>query len=324
MAGGFRPAWPGLATVRMTSLRSAAASDGARSLRLRRRDRGRQTAQDRCSARPSTLRVGPGRHAGCRRRGCGARPPAASTGQTRQASNRTGRSARVPRGVWLVGACTFIAIHLRPPRRSRRHSRSSRSSAASDLFAGLDHPAARQHVHRVGHDVVEQSLVVGDHHHRAVRRTQRVHTVGHDAQRAKSMSRGRNRSRRARKSFGSRSFICRIPRRASLLAAGKADIERGSLSTPPPPLAMSIAERIGCRPDGLDMNSGIFSSTSPRALALGIHGDLQEFPPWWQHREFPSGTGRPGRCPPAARSAGFSHSRGSDSPLYRISPSVTS
>ena len=38
-------------------------------------------------------------------------------------------------------------------------------------------------MHHVGHDMVEQPLVVGNHHHGAVRPTQPVDAIGHDLQR---------------------------------------------------------------------------------------------------------------------------------------------
>ncbi len=51
------------------------------------------------------------------------------------------------------------------------------------LVAGPHDPALRQHMHVIGHDVVEQALVMGDDDHRPVRRPQPVDAVRHDAQR---------------------------------------------------------------------------------------------------------------------------------------------
>src|SRR5262245_50781048 len=48
------------------------------------------------------------------------------------------------------------------------------------LVAGLHDAALREHVHHVRHDVVEQPLVVRDHHERALRRAQPVDAVGDD------------------------------------------------------------------------------------------------------------------------------------------------
>ena len=83
---------------------------------------------------------------------------------------------------------------------------------------------------------------MGDHHHRAVRRTQRVHTVGHDAQRI-DVEAG-NRVSSSTQSFGSRRPSSAGSRRL-LLAAGKADIERAlehAMSMP----SESAADRTVC------------------------------------------------------------------------------
>src|SRR5215467_12717112 len=45
------------------------------------------------------------------------------------------------------------------------------------LIAGLHDAAAREHVHHVGHDVVEQALVVRDHHEGALGRAQPIDAV---------------------------------------------------------------------------------------------------------------------------------------------------
>src|SRR5437870_100183 len=50
------------------------------------------------------------------------------------------------------------------------------------LAAALHDAAAGEHVHHVGHDVVEQPLIVRDDHHGAVRRAQGVDAVGDDPQ----------------------------------------------------------------------------------------------------------------------------------------------
>src|SRR5690606_3539830 len=50
------------------------------------------------------------------------------------------------------------------------------------LAARLHDAALRQNVNRIGYDVVEQALVVGDHDDRAIRRTQSIHTFSNDPQ----------------------------------------------------------------------------------------------------------------------------------------------
>src|SRR5690606_27899710 len=50
------------------------------------------------------------------------------------------------------------------------------------LATGLDHTTLVENVNSVRNDVVEQALVVGDDHNRAIRRTQSVHTLSDDAQ----------------------------------------------------------------------------------------------------------------------------------------------
>src|SRR5882724_10556845 len=51
------------------------------------------------------------------------------------------------------------------------------------LAAALHHASSGHHVHEVRHDIVQQPLIMRDHHHRSVRRTQRVDAVGGDPQR---------------------------------------------------------------------------------------------------------------------------------------------
>src|SRR3984957_15716904 len=51
------------------------------------------------------------------------------------------------------------------------------------LTTGAHDAAAREHVDDVGHDVVEQALIVGDHDHGAFGRAQPVDAVGHDLER---------------------------------------------------------------------------------------------------------------------------------------------
>src|SRR5665647_1675819 len=51
------------------------------------------------------------------------------------------------------------------------------------LAAGLHHFAPGHHMHHVGHDVVEQPLIMRDHDHRALGRAQAVDAVGHDLER---------------------------------------------------------------------------------------------------------------------------------------------
>src|SRR5262245_42082302 len=51
------------------------------------------------------------------------------------------------------------------------------------LAAGAHDAAARQDVHHVGYDVVEQALIMRDDHKRSLRRAQPVDTFGHDLER---------------------------------------------------------------------------------------------------------------------------------------------
>src|SRR5262245_14426805 len=51
------------------------------------------------------------------------------------------------------------------------------------LVTGLHDAAAREHVHHIGHDVVEQALIVRDHHERALGRTQPIDAVRDDLER---------------------------------------------------------------------------------------------------------------------------------------------
>src|SRR5229473_1919155 len=51
------------------------------------------------------------------------------------------------------------------------------------LAAGTHDAALREHVHDVGHDVVEEPLVMGNHDHGAIGRAQPVDALGHDLQR---------------------------------------------------------------------------------------------------------------------------------------------
>ena len=51
------------------------------------------------------------------------------------------------------------------------------------LVAGARDAAARQHVDLVGHDVIEQPLVVGDQQHAAIGGAQRIHAARHHLQR---------------------------------------------------------------------------------------------------------------------------------------------
>src|SRR5712692_1010082 len=51
------------------------------------------------------------------------------------------------------------------------------------LAAGLHDAALGEHVHHVGHDVIEQALIVRDHHEGSIGRAQPVDAVGHDLER---------------------------------------------------------------------------------------------------------------------------------------------
>ena len=71
--------------------------------------------------------------------------------------------------------------------RSRRRLRASRTLflelERQLLAAGPDDAAVRQHVDDIGHDVVQQALVVRDDENRAIRAAHRVHAVRDDLQR---------------------------------------------------------------------------------------------------------------------------------------------
>jgi hypothetical protein len=111
-------------------------------------------------------------------------------------------------------------------------------------------------VHNIGHDVLEQALVVGDDDHRAVGRAQRVDAVGDDA--SAHRCRGRNRSRRARKARRQQFHLQDFG--ALLLAAGEADIERTLEHV------HGLTFRLAAASLTSFMKSGVFSSSSPRAL----------------------------------------------------------
>src|SRR5258705_10973906 len=51
------------------------------------------------------------------------------------------------------------------------------------LGASLHDPALRQHMHHIGHDVVEQALIVRDHDEGPIGRAQPVDPLGHDLER---------------------------------------------------------------------------------------------------------------------------------------------
>src|SRR5690606_23070467 len=103
----------------------------------------------------------------------------------RRRAPRTPRPARFrPRSMWGWHGC------------SSRSPRAPSGGLADDagialalevereiLVARLDDLPAIEHVHAVGHDVLEQALVVGDDEEGAVGRAQRVDAVGDDLQR---------------------------------------------------------------------------------------------------------------------------------------------
>src|SRR5215831_18041837 len=88
------------------------------------------------------------------------------------------------------------------------------------LAAGLHDAPLGEHVHHVGHDVVEQALVVGDDHHGALRRAQAVDAVGDDAQRV-DIEAGVGLIEHGKARLEQRHLQDLV---ALLLAAGKADI----------------------------------------------------------------------------------------------------
>src|SRR5712691_3702411 len=90
------------------------------------------------------------------------------------------------------------------------------------LAAGLHDPALGEHVHHVGHDVVEQTLVVRDHDRGAVGRTQPVDAVGDDFQCVDVEPRIGlvEHAKLGLKQRHLQDFV------ALLLAAGKADVDR--------------------------------------------------------------------------------------------------
>ena len=46
------------------------------------------------------------------------------------------------------------------------------------LIPGRDDPAVHKHVHMIGHDVVKQPLIMGDHYDASVRSTQCINAIG--------------------------------------------------------------------------------------------------------------------------------------------------
>src|SRR5205823_10608442 len=51
------------------------------------------------------------------------------------------------------------------------------------LVAALHHAAVRHYVYEIGHDVIQQPLIMRDHHYGPIRRTQRIDAVGGNPQR---------------------------------------------------------------------------------------------------------------------------------------------
>src|SRR6266516_7015991 len=90
------------------------------------------------------------------------------------------------------------------------------------LAAGLHDPALGEHVHYVGHDVVQQALVVRDHDRGAVGRAQPVDAVRHDLQRV-DVEPGIGLVEHAELGLEQRHLQDLV---ALLLAAGKADVDR--------------------------------------------------------------------------------------------------
>src|SRR6266508_6155621 len=89
------------------------------------------------------------------------------------------------------------------------------------LAAGAHDAAAREHVHHVRHDVVEQALIVRDHHEGALRRAQPVDAVGDDLERV-DVEAGIGLIEHAKARLEQRHLQNLV---ALLLAAGKADID---------------------------------------------------------------------------------------------------
>src|SRR5262249_19793910 len=89
------------------------------------------------------------------------------------------------------------------------------------LVAGLHDTAPREHVYDVGHDVVEQALVVRDDHERSLGRAQPIDAVGHHLERI-DVEPGIGLVEHAQPRLQQRHLQDLV---ALLLAAGKADID---------------------------------------------------------------------------------------------------
>ena len=118
-------------------------------------------------------------------------------------------------------------------------------------------------MHEIGHDVVQQALIVGDDQHGAIGRAQRVDALGDD--RSASMSRPESVSSRMHR-FGSRSAICRISLRF-FSPPEKPTLSRGEHF-------LRDVERAGDFPHLLE-KSGVDSSLAA-LLALRIERRVQE------------------------------------------------
>src|SRR5687768_12763944 len=72
----------------------------------------------------------------------------------------------------------------RSANRAAARSRSSRSHAGAELPpARADEHAVAEHVHEIGNDVIEQTLVMRHHDERAIRRAHRIHAARDDLER---------------------------------------------------------------------------------------------------------------------------------------------
>src|SRR5262249_3923799 len=92
------------------------------------------------------------------------------------------------------------------------------------LAAGLHDAALGEHVHDVGHDIIEQALIVRDHHDAAVGRAQPVDAVGDDFERI-DVEPGVGLVEHAESGLEQRHLQDLV---ALLLAPGKADVDRAA------------------------------------------------------------------------------------------------
>jgi phosphoribosylformylglycinamidine (FGAM) synthase-like amidotransferase family enzyme len=121
-----------------------------------------------------------------------------------------------------------------------------------------------EHVHAVGHDVIEQPLVVSDEQHAAVGRAQRIHAARHDLERVDVESRVRLVEHGERR-FEHQHLQDLV---ALLLAAGESFIDTARQK------ALVHLHELHLAAHELQEFVGIDLRQAGR-LALGVHGSFQ-------------------------------------------------